>query len=70
MRPRPGGQGADRSIGTSKASAAIIPERRAGLAGDRPHRHAQEFDDLALLVRETVSTIRMRAICFAGCAKP
>jgi len=30
------------------------PERGAGLAGDRPHRHAQGFDGLALLVQETL----------------
>jgi transposase len=27
---------------------------RAGVAGDRPHRHAQGFDGLALLVQETL----------------
>ena len=28
------------------------PERRTGVAGDRPHRHARGFDGLAVLVQE------------------
>lgn len=29
-------------------------ERRAGMAGDRPHRHAEGFPGLALVVQETL----------------